>query len=522
MPSLSTVRVHVVRGKSLVAKDWSLLPSRRRSDPYAVVFVDGVEAGRTEVARKTLHPEWGAAFDVAVAGDSAAIELRLVDHDFGSKDEAMGVVTFAASRERRADATWRKVERCAGCKNAKGEVFCSAYFRETVADGVAEDARWTLHVKRARRLAARDAGGTSDPFCVVELESEGGYVAASPSPAFWRVGVTPVKWKTLDPTWDHAVDFDAPFPRGAGGGKDDPTSLDALATRGPVVRLRLFDKDTFSADDVLGSSYVALGALPRDGTPTWVAVTSGAAKIPKDCGVLVSATFTARPPLRVVALSANCGNAPLAPLSEFLGAAEGADVAVVGLQESTFHSAAFMPDEAAADVLERSMDSRKGRRGARDSAEADGSPAALLCNHTPETPPELMKKSPTPTDDYKRRVAAALPQFDVVADGTRGQMRLLVLVRRPLAGGVSELRNGGENTGLGHVVNNKGGMLFSLRLAGASHATFCFYNAHLAAHEGKADRRNSDVADQGGKRVIQRRFNVGVLEATLERKASTL
>ena len=513
-----------MRGKSLVAKDWSLLPSRRRSDPYAVVFVDGVEAGRTEVARKTLHPEWGAAFDVAVAGDAAAIELRLVDRDFGSKDEAMGVVTLAVSRERRADERWRKVERCAGCKNAKGEVLCSAYFREAVVDDdddVAEDARWTLRVIRARRLAARDAGGTSDPFCVVELESEGGYVAASPSPAFWRVGVTPVRWKTLDPTWDHAVDFDAPFPRGAGGGEDDPTSLDALATRGPVVRLRLFDKDTFSADDALGSSYVALGALPRDGTPTWVAVTSGAAQIPKDCGVLVSATFAARPPLRVVALSANCGNAPLAPLSEFLGAAEGADVAVVGLQESTFHSAAFMPDEAAADALTP----RKAPRGARDSAEADGGPAALLCHtlshDTPVTPPEVMKKSPTPTDDYKRRVAAALPHFDVVANGMRGQMRLLVLVRRPLAGGVSELRNGGENTGLGHVVNNKGGMLFSLRLAGASHATFCFYNAHLAAHEGKADRRNSDVADQGRKEVIQRRFDVGVLEATLERKAST-
>lgn len=73
-----------------------------------------------------------------------------------------------------------------------------------------------------------------------------------------------------------------------------------------------------------------------------------------------------------------------------------------------------------------------------------------------------------------------LPNHEMVCDASRGQMRLFVFVRAPLAGGCSfgsvsfsthvtchstgtEKRIAYENTGLGHVVANKGGIAFVSR-----------------------------------------------------------
>ncbi|KAH8097961.1 hypothetical protein JL720_880 [Aureococcus anophagefferens] len=257
---MSTLRVHVVRARSLVAKDWSLLASRRRSDPYVVVVVDGTVVGKTAVAPKNLDPEWGEAFQAWVPGNGDAnVELRIVDRDLVTDDESMGAVKFAVPRSGAAPFAWRPVAKTADCKNAKGDLFCAAAFRPAAAG---PDAAWTLTVHGARHLPAADAGGTSDPFAVVEVEDEGG--PGKGGSGFDEVGRTAVAWKTLQPTWDHAVDFDAPA--GLAPGAGDPRDLEHLLARGPAARLRLYDKDRYSKDDALGQCLFAVGALPRDGS----------------------------------------------------------------------------------------------------------------------------------------------------------------------------------------------------------------------------------------------------------------
>eukprot|EP01048_Picozoa_sp_COSAG05_P021421 COSAG05_NODE_3937_length_1765_cov_1.574430_2_plen_500_part_01 len=68
-----------------------------KSDPYAVVFWDGVEAGRSEVAVDTLDPEWNYAVEVPL-GHLMKHELRveIYDYDSGGRtnDEFLGQLTF--------------------------------------------------------------------------------------------------------------------------------------------------------------------------------------------------------------------------------------------------------------------------------------------------------------------------------------------------------------------------------------------------------------------------------------------
>ena len=68
-------------------------------------------------------------------------------------------------------------------------------------------------------------------------------------------------------------------------------------------------------------------------------------------------------------------------------------------------------------------------------------------------------------------------------------MRLRIFVRMELVDEVTDMETGAENTGLGHVIANKGGQAIKFRLRGTS---FVFVSSHLAAHESaaKCQRRN--------------------------------
>ena len=69
----------------------------------------------------------------------------------------------------------------------------------------------------------------------------------------------------------------------------------------------------------------------------------------------------------------------------------------------------------------------------------------------------------------------------------RGQMRIMVLIRDTLKGNIEEVRCCAENTGIGGVINNKGGIVASIQLC---KTRISFLTAHLEAHEGEAHYRN--------------------------------
>jgi len=75
-----------------------------------------------------------------------------------------------------------------------------------------------------------------------------------------------------------------------------------------------------------------------------------------------------------------------------------------------------------------------------------------------------------------------LPSYKFVVNYLRGQMRLMLLVRQLWVNDVSDVECKAENTGLGQVLANKGGIVASITLRGTR---LCFISAHLAAHEGE-------------------------------------
>lgn len=94
--------------------------------------------------------------------------------------------------------------------------------------------------------------------------------------------------------------------------------------------------------------------------------------------------------------------------------------------------------------------------------------------------------------------------FSLVKHYARGEMRLFVFARSPLLAFVTDVECAAENTGIGRVLANKGGILIKLVVKRTSLA---FISTHLAAHEGQKFRteRNDTVREiLGGCRVGQK------------------
>ena len=66
-----------------------------KSDPYAVVKLDGVEVGRTTVAPKTLSPSWQHAVALALrggVGGGGSLRLEVYDHDKAGAHDLLGAL----------------------------------------------------------------------------------------------------------------------------------------------------------------------------------------------------------------------------------------------------------------------------------------------------------------------------------------------------------------------------------------------------------------------------------------------
>eukprot|EP00286_Rhodomonas_abbreviata_P019807 CAMPEP_0181308794 /NCGR_PEP_ID=MMETSP1101-20121128/11667_1 /TAXON_ID=46948 /ORGANISM="Rhodomonas abbreviata, Strain Caron Lab Isolate" /LENGTH=860 /DNA_ID=CAMNT_0023415229 /DNA_START=191 /DNA_END=2773 /DNA_ORIENTATION=+ len=76
-----------------------------------------------------------------------------------------------------------------------------------------------------------------------------------------------------------------------------------------------------------------------------------------------------------------------------------------------------------------------------------------------------------------------------------GQMRLGIWVRFDVIAGITSAESASEATGLGHVMNNKGGVATVVQLWDT---WIAFVNSHLAAHQDKTKRRNEDYCEIAG------------------------
>ena len=100
------------------------------------------------------------------------------------------------------------------------------------------------------------------------------------------------------------------------------------------------------------------------------------------------------------------------------------------------------------------------------------------------------------------------PEYHVVDHASRYQMQLVVFAHATLLKSITHVEKTAENTGILHVLPNKGGLCISFTVDDTKVA---FIAAHLAAHEGpkKCAVRNDNVCEiLGGVRAGDRRFDV--------------
>ena len=96
-PILRHIRVRVLKGRNLAAKDVSLF-RKRSSDPYYKATFRNVRI-ESEYQRKTLNPVWEPkTLDLGpiVELQADVLEISLFDHDYTKSDDFMGMVQVAA------------------------------------------------------------------------------------------------------------------------------------------------------------------------------------------------------------------------------------------------------------------------------------------------------------------------------------------------------------------------------------------------------------------------------------------
>ncbi|KAJ8604092.1 hypothetical protein CTAYLR_001740 [Chrysophaeum taylorii] len=84
-------RLGVLRGVGLAAMDF--YGPLAKSDPYAIIMVDGEEIGRTATINGTRDPVWTDRFDID-APSTSRIRVVLLDWDVTKDDDPMGEVSF--------------------------------------------------------------------------------------------------------------------------------------------------------------------------------------------------------------------------------------------------------------------------------------------------------------------------------------------------------------------------------------------------------------------------------------------
>lgn len=205
--------VEVLAAAELVASD-----SGGTSDPFATLSVleqGGLSTRRTATLKKTLHPEWNAAFVFEVEDLYEPLEVKIFDQDLLGANDFLGqalVVLEDIPMEQTLDR-WFPLQP----ESDDGqEVTGSVHLRICPRTKRKDDTWISIELHEARGLLAADKRGTSDPYVVVSLRSKGG-VPVQPSKSrrpsiFSAAGPdhlykTKVIKNTVAPVWNEKCTF---------------------------------------------------------------------------------------------------------------------------------------------------------------------------------------------------------------------------------------------------------------------------------------------------------------------------
>lgn len=208
--------------------------------------------------------------------------------------------------------------------------------------------------------------------------------------------------------------------------------------------------------------------------------------------------------IKIMICSANLGNKMVRNLDPWIPpGAPGVDLVVLGMQESTYSmekddgqiqdkGADSSDEEGAEEVSPATAASSPATRTARaQSAQSSTRSAATSIGGREAADGDLYSSEGDKhlLLELKNQLGE---EWEFVHAVRRKQMRIRMYARREIFGELKDLEFGAENTGIAHVVANKGGQVIKIRIRDT---TLCFVNSHLAAHEGKMAKRNENIVE---------------------------
>jgi len=206
--------------------------------------------------------------------------------------------------------------------------------------------------------------------------------------------------------------------------------------------------------------------------------------------------------LKILVCSANVGNAEptLTSLATWIppkGSAEAVspltddaraqlagvkfDLIVIGMQEATWKKGSKRLGSEDGDLDDDDEEEAMERYAAAKNGDADPAPPPMSL---PKRKTSFMLEAPEAYDStlLKNMIQTTLGDgYTQLDQKQRGQMRLQIWVRNALADKFTDLSIRCENTGIGGVMANKGGIVGTLTY---EKTRITFLTAHLAAHEG--------------------------------------
>eukprot|EP01103_Thecamoeba_quadrilineata_P006151 TRINITY_DN15876_c0_g1_i1.p1 TRINITY_DN15876_c0_g1~~TRINITY_DN15876_c0_g1_i1.p1 ORF type:complete len:463 (-),score=85.68 TRINITY_DN15876_c0_g1_i1:59-1447(-) len=194
------------------------------SDPYVIIFVDGVEKARTSV-QKGLNVVFKEYFEIPITGKHKDLALCVMDSDAFKEDDFRGEVhvSFKDIWEKKLikgptslgpKLTPKTLTNVPVNTSIQGKLDYTVTFRPATVDG-----HLKLHIDRVDKVERHDklGLGKSDPYVVFLLDST-------------VLGRTPVVKSGI---WDQTFDLD-------------------IAGEYSNLYVSLWDKDTLTSDDYLG------------------------------------------------------------------------------------------------------------------------------------------------------------------------------------------------------------------------------------------------------------------------------
>lgn len=224
MPSLV---VNVISATNLKDADGPM----NGSDAYVYITLEGCDAQRTATVAGSSDPEWNEkfTFDDVESPASKILNIRVYDDDWGRDDNIGECKLDLGTLIMTEDAQEFDVVVDAG-------IFSDAHIKFTVTtDGLwgnPEGGSGTLSVliKSCTGLDDADFAGTTDPYAEVSI-------------AGCESQQTEKKEGTINPEWDQELTFEV----------EKPLSK--------ILKIKIYDDDTWSRDDKIGECEVDLAEL---------------------------------------------------------------------------------------------------------------------------------------------------------------------------------------------------------------------------------------------------------------------